>query len=107
MKARQSNHSWKKIAQEAVVYSVLRKQNNVFVKCYSPVFGKLELTGSDIDIQRGDILLLERVEKGYRIIVNKTAEQIVQVGLYKIFDAYGLNSRQQEMIKKIVSERQK
>ena len=97
-----------KPVQEAVVYSVIQKTSDtVLVKCFSPVFGKLELIGSDIDVQRGDILLLAREKSGYRVIENKNIEQTVNIGLNKIFQSYNFTKNQTDMIMKIASERQK
>lgn len=82
--------------QEAVVTSVVQKQKDIVndetteIQAYSPVWKDIyyESYGM-IDVRRGDIVVFSREEKGawdyeYRLVENKTQEEIKNKGIAKI-----------------------
>ena len=94
--------------QEAVVYGVRRSADVLRVECYSPFWGDTNicLVGEQRfqDFQRGDILSLTREKSKtdntyiYKIISNKTKEEIKQQGIEKILKRYHDSQRRAIMI---------
>ncbi len=83
--------------QEAVVTSVVQVQRDLKtqVSAYSPVWKTIyyESSYGMMDVQRGDIVVFSRKKKGdfdyeYRLVENKTQEEIKNKGIAKILNDF-------------------